>query len=61
MKLTRIYIGALAVAGMALAYAGTVTTPFARVCAPDVRRNGDRRIVLHEPEDPTEVTVDPGP
>ena len=55
------YIGALAVAGMALAYAGTVTTPFADVDGPGVRRDGDRGAVLHEPEDPTEVTVDPGP
>ena len=55
------YIGALAVAGMALAYAGTVTTPFADVDGPGVRRDGDRGAVLHEPEDPTEVTVNPGP
>ena len=55
------YIGALVVAGMALAYAGTVTTPFADVDGPGVRRDGDRGAVLHEPEDPTEVTVNPGP
>ena len=45
MKFSRMYIGALAVAGMALAYAGTVTTPFADVDGPGVRRDGDRAVV----------------
>ena len=51
-------IGALALAGaILLAEADTVKNGFVEVVGEGARANGDRDVVLHEPEDPSEVKV----